>query len=237
MCGGYFVSRVNELRTLCSNGRFARDCYVAEINWNGHPEPQTNNALLRGDIVGNINSPLGRFGRFRVREVWEASGGTPSGGEFYRVRDRGIRCITHPCLTHHEARLNSTISRDIAGVDLNNTGAPASLVEEANRAMTGPDGVLVTGTHERVTGPAGRAQSLRASQFYLKARAQGGSTRPCMKTGCSGQVCSDQQVTTTCEYRSEYDCYREATCERQANGECGFTQTRELRACLNRRRP
>jgi eight-cysteine-cluster-containing protein len=122
-------------------------------------------------------------------------------------------------------------------VDLNNTGAPASLIEEANRAMTDRDGVLVSGTHERVTGPAGRAQSFRASQFYLKSGSKSGSMKPCIKTGCSGQVCSDQEVVTTCEYRSEYDCYKEAECKRQANGECGFTQTRELRACLNRRRP
>ena len=57
-----------------------------------------------------------------------------------------------------------------------------------------------------------------------------------MKTGCSGQVCSDQEVITTCEFRTEYECYKRAACERQRNGECGFTMTRELRACLDRAR-
>jgi len=37
---------------------------------------------------------------------------------------------------------------------------------------------------------------------------------------------------TTCEFRPEHACYREAVCERQPNGECGFTDTPELRACL-----
>jgi hypothetical protein len=54
----------------------------------------------------------------------------------------------------------------------------------------------------------------------------------CKATGCSGTVCSDQDVVTTCEYRPEYACYQSATCTRQADGACGWTQTPELAACL-----
>jgi len=56
---------------------------------------------------------------------------------------------------------------------------------------------------------------------------------PCFATGCSGQVCSDREVVTTCEFRPEYACYRQAKCERQANNQCGWTQTTALRSCLN----
>ncbi len=56
--------------------------------------------------------------------------------------------------------------------------------------------------------------------------------QPCMKTGCSGQVCADHSVITTCEWRPEYACYRDATCARQANGACAFTQTPALTQCL-----
>ncbi len=55
----------------------------------------------------------------------------------------------------------------------------------------------------------------------------------CRRTGCSGQVCSDQDVSTTCEYRPEYACYEHATCERQSTGSCGFTPSDELKACLS----
>lgn len=55
----------------------------------------------------------------------------------------------------------------------------------------------------------------------------------CQPTGCSGQICSDQEVATTCEYREEYSCYQSATCERQANGSCGWTQTEALTMCIN----
>ena len=55
----------------------------------------------------------------------------------------------------------------------------------------------------------------------------------CFVGGCSGQVCSDDpEVITTCEWREEYQCYRTATCERQADGECGWTETDELLECL-----
>lgn len=55
----------------------------------------------------------------------------------------------------------------------------------------------------------------------------------CYVGGCSGQVCSDNPaVVTTCEWRAEYACYSGATCERQADGQCGWTQTSALSACI-----
>ncbi len=55
----------------------------------------------------------------------------------------------------------------------------------------------------------------------------------CYVTGCSGQLCSsDPNVRTTCEWRPEYECYKSATCERQNDGKCGWTQTTELKQCL-----
>ncbi len=54
----------------------------------------------------------------------------------------------------------------------------------------------------------------------------------CQATGCSGQVCSDKEEVTTCEYRAEYACYQSAICERQANGQCGWTASQALQTCL-----
>lgn len=55
----------------------------------------------------------------------------------------------------------------------------------------------------------------------------------CYVGGCSGQICSENpDAVSTCEYRSEYACYQKATCERQASGQCGWTMTSELKACL-----
>jgi hypothetical protein len=57
----------------------------------------------------------------------------------------------------------------------------------------------------------------------------------CIVSGCSNTICADvvegPQITT-CEWRDEYACYQNATCERQGNGDCAWTQTDALKACL-----
>jgi len=57
----------------------------------------------------------------------------------------------------------------------------------------------------------------------------------CQVAGCSSQLCVDSSIgdiITTCEWREEYACYQTATCERQTDGQCGWTLTEELQACL-----
>lgn len=59
----------------------------------------------------------------------------------------------------------------------------------------------------------------------------------CYVGGCSGQICSDEAgAISTCEYREAYACYKSATCERQGNGQCGWTPTTALQMCLNNAR-
>jgi hypothetical protein len=240
MCGGYFVKLVNQSRTRCANGRTMNECYVASIEWNGQPETDKDGAVVRGSL-STRGDRRGKYGVLLAREVWLPAGDKESSGTFFRVRDRGIRCIAAPCETHHEAKLNASVSRNIAGVDLASAGAPENVIGDANQAMASPEGIIVAGVNTRVTGPAGRSQMLKGSQFYLRAKPGGGTSsgndhqnKPCFKTGCSGQVCADEEVITTCEYRTEYECYKTAKCERQANGKCGFTDTPELRRCLKR---
>ena len=54
----------------------------------------------------------------------------------------------------------------------------------------------------------------------------------CIVGGCNGEVCSDKQVASPCVYKPEFECYKNATCERQGNGSCGWTSTPELISCL-----
>ena len=78
--------------------------------------------------------------------------------------------------------------------------------------------------------------------FYVKTNDKGGVPAPapvvggaCIVGGCSGQLCVDESQgdrATTCEYREIYACYQTATCARQATGQCGWTETAELKACL-----
>lgn len=62
----------------------------------------------------------------------------------------------------------------------------------------------------------------------------GAATGGCFIGGCSNQICSDQSgAVSTCEYREEYACYQSAKCERQASGQCGWTETPEFAICMN----
>jgi len=55
----------------------------------------------------------------------------------------------------------------------------------------------------------------------------------CYVGGCSSQICSDKKdVISTCEYKEEYACYKTAKCERQDNGQCGWTPSHILISCL-----
>jgi hypothetical protein len=239
LCGGYFVKRVNTPFTRCADGRSKRECYVAEITWKGQPENDSDQMLVRGSIVARRYPRFGNLGELQVTESWKPLGNNQPVGTFYLVRDRGVRCITFPCPTHQEAKLNSSFSRSIAGVNLQGAGLSDDATGQANAALTGPHGLIVSGSEMVVRGPGGRMLALRGTQAYVRnetsrgsTKPGSGSTKPCFKTGCSSQVCSDETVVTTCEFRPEYACYQKAACERQANGNCGFTMTPELAACL-----
>ncbi len=58
------------------------------------------------------------------------------------------------------------------------------------------------------------------------------ATKECVVSGCSGQICAEEEMVSTCEYRPEYTCYKTASCERQQDGSCGWTQTAVLTFCL-----
>ncbi|KKQ37831.1 MAG: hypothetical protein US53_C0008G0022 [Candidatus Woesebacteria bacterium GW2011_GWA1_37_7] len=57
----------------------------------------------------------------------------------------------------------------------------------------------------------------------------------CKVGGCNNEICMselDKEVVSICIYKPEYECYKKAICEKQANGKCGWTQTGALRACF-----
>jgi len=57
----------------------------------------------------------------------------------------------------------------------------------------------------------------------------------CFVGGCSAHICSsDPFVITTCEWKPEYACYRNARCEIQKDGNCGWTITPEVEQCLQK---
>jgi hypothetical protein len=57
--------------------------------------------------------------------------------------------------------------------------------------------------------------------------------KSCIISGCNGEICAEESMSSICVYKEEFACYTSATCEVQSNGECGWTQTTELTSCLS----
>lgn len=91
---------------------------------------------------------------------------------------------------------------------------------------------------ERCATPDGRTFVNERQQPYDKKDLQASE---CAIAGCSGELCVSayeaENILTTCEYRTEHRCYENAQCELQANEECGWTKTDELKACLKNTPP
>lgn len=57
----------------------------------------------------------------------------------------------------------------------------------------------------------------------------------CTVGGCSGELCgeSGELIVGVCEHKPEYACYPQyGSCERQSDGQCGWTENSELEQCL-----
>ncbi|HDQ16838.1 MAG TPA: hypothetical protein ENN31_01810 [Candidatus Vogelbacteria bacterium] len=54
----------------------------------------------------------------------------------------------------------------------------------------------------------------------------------CLITGCSGEICADEEMMSACLWKSEYICYRDAICARNQEGVCAWQETPELLSCL-----
>lgn len=85
-----------------------------------------------------------------------------------------------------------------------------------------------------VGGNTGRCLKQRDGGCAWEIRECPQAASDCITTGCSGTICAapGKDVMTTCEMKAEYACYQTAVCARQAGGECGWTQTPELAACI-----
>lgn len=61
----------------------------------------------------------------------------------------------------------------------------------------------------------------------------------CVRSGCSGELCvpAGSEVSTTCIFKPEFACLQQANCERNEAGNCAFTITPQVQACLDQANP
>jgi hypothetical protein len=214
-CGGQLVKRVNYASTTCVDGKSAAECYVAAVDYSKATLDSNDTSALAGRPIivrGSIaKQSYGSrtYGNLVVSEVWVAVGGSneTSGyaqvsGVVYRVKDNGIRCITTPCASDHESKLNGTTSRDIAGVDLSGVGATDEQISDAYLAMTTSDGAFVDGSNTPVSGPGGTMLQLTAANFFTKVAHGASAGEECGGIGgiqCGGtSLFCDQTAVNAC---------------------------------------
>jgi hypothetical protein len=249
LCGGFHLDRLNASTTKCHDGSTADVCYTPELDWSESGLSQAAieklevaaaqsvlkegvHAIVRGRFAKkNLTTPSPALGRFIVTEAWLSQSDAVSSGVFAKVADNGVRCITAPCPSTGEKALNTSRSAAIHEIDFADSGIDDALLSELTGDMFEPHGLIIAGERYTFKQNGNKAKGRTATAVYrrLKDTAQGA----CFVGGCSGQVCSEHEgVITTCEFRPEYACYETATCERQADGACGWTETAELNACL-----
>jgi hypothetical protein len=94
---------------------------------------------------------------------------------------------------------------------------------------------VVDGSCRAISGCPGQAEGYRLYKSQRACEFVCGSGLPeCRATGCSSQICADREVFSTCEWRPEYGCYQKfGHCERQSDGACDWSDSRDLLACLD----
>ncbi|MBN2699988.1 MAG: hypothetical protein JXR29_00895 [Methylothermaceae bacterium] len=198
-CGGYFVKAVNRAMTLCANGQWRAQCQViqfdmAALNLTEEEKAEYNNAFSQGGglVRGKLVEQAGADEPIPVLvadELWLGQAQSESVGTFYNVIGTGIVCITSPCPSFEETRLNTSgVSQRISMVNLAASGASQEKLDEAYRALE--SGILVAGVHRTEIGPGGVGLELIASEFYLPFPSEEG--KPCVGENCDvGEPCGD----------------------------------------------
>jgi hypothetical protein len=157
----YTLERTGRTTMKCNDGQYHATCGVHAINWGNLSQTQQDKLEkliddeASGARVGAQVIVKGQFkiyvdfSAFEVSEVWAAqlSGGSDD-GTFVQLFDNNIRCITAPCPTIEEDKLNSSRTANTEGLAWDDSGASSSLQTKVSGAI-GTTGAIVVG--DRVT--------------------------------------------------------------------------------------
>jgi hypothetical protein len=176
--GGFFVNRANRSTIQCGRGPTQSQCKVTEIDWSGTAMPASvaegyekdlragTPMLVKGEIVPAANDAGVSLA---VTEIWVSSNPEWVDGVFTLVKDNGIRCITAPCPSLGEQKLNSTLSASITNIDFDDAranGVTQEAIDLASDQLYGGAGIVIVG-YRYYDSSGGKART--AAKFFPKA--------------------------------------------------------------------
>jgi hypothetical protein len=231
---GYTFARLNRSTTVCANGAAKASCFAPSLDWSEVALTAGSQAKLieASGLTGEAALVRGRFAtkagvaRFIVTEAWLAESSTVAGGVFAKVTNSGIVCITTPCPTMKEHSLNNSFTANIAAIDWSYASLSSHEIDAFANEIDSPFGTIIAGDRYSVThSQKGRTATAAFHRLVEDA--------PCYRGGCSGELCTDTSgMVSSCIWKPIYACDEAATCERQTDGSCGFTQDDAFNACV-----
>jgi len=169
ICGGFHLQALNQPSTSCADGSQQASCYVASADFGALETPPSfvpGGVVVRGLITADEYPGFGNLGKLVAESAWTGVVPQTVSGSFFRIRNLGIVCVTHPCFSIEARVLNQSAILTLSNLDLGALGAtPAQLAAAQAAAQRGD--LLVTGTTAPDPGPAGEGLALIASQFWL----------------------------------------------------------------------
>lgn len=180
-CGGFWVERLNRTTTKCGDGTYAESCYVAEADWAklrlsaATVEKVVGSAhqgtlVVRATVGQTDYGARGKLGNLRPSEAWIGQGPSEPDGVFVKVEPTGVRCITTPCPSFREYKLNGSgdaalaeIGFEASGLDDDDERVGDAIAEMFERKL------IIAGDRYTVRGPGGSGKARSATQFYVRA--------------------------------------------------------------------
>lgn len=165
LCGGYWARLANRSVTRCSDGVLRGRCYVARaVDEERHP---LEKAIPEGALARAVIEPwrfegMGELGVLVVAKTYAPVGGQASSGRYFRVVDRGIRCVRAPCFSLRATLLNGDERSALSGIGLG--GAPIAERGRIEAALGTKSGILARG---RIVQTSDGGRVLRTTRFYL----------------------------------------------------------------------
>lgn len=145
MCGGYFIEAVNTDQTLCGDGTYQDECYVADIELDYVSDDYLAPMEL---LISGVLEPREEFGYemtvLKGYKAFEPQTGAEPSGAFYLVHPSGIQCIWGPCPTLRGSELNTDASELFTNLDFSQTSLSNEEINDAWKDVY-EKGLIVSG--------------------------------------------------------------------------------------------